>query len=177
MCLFACPRVGGHSNMIITYRALDITVQGPKPPPSRTYSSFPTKCLGDDISLSLPYANESCGKARFSGMCVCLSVHTNGIPFHLYPWYKGPPGACSNLFNLDINVQNPPSWPDIWWILKHVGLASRVVCILLECFLVSLVGVCVRRIFAAMYQETYLIDWNIKQLRWKNFETSSNEVV
>ena len=61
VCLFACPRMGGNSNMIITYKALDLTVQGPNTQ-SRTYSNFPTKCLGDDISSSLPHANEVVGK-------------------------------------------------------------------------------------------------------------------
>ena len=95
--------------MIITYRALDLIVQGPKPPPSRTYSSFPTKCLGDDISLSLPYANEVVGRQGFQA-CVSVYLSTRtGSHFTFTHDTRDPPRACSNLFNLDINVQNPPS--------------------------------------------------------------------
>ena len=46
--------------MIITYKALDLTVHGPNP--SSVLSNFSTKCLGDDISSSLPYANEVVGR-------------------------------------------------------------------------------------------------------------------
>ena len=124
VCLFACPRVGGNSNMIITYKALDLTVKEPNTP-SPTYSNFPTKCRGDDISSSLPYANEVVGRQGFQ-LCVSvyLSTRRGSHLTFTHDARTPPPGhvqTCSTWTSL---YRTPSSWPDIWWIQKHLGLAS-----------------------------------------------------
>ena len=54
----------------------------------------------------------SCRKVMFSVVCICM--FTEGVPSNHYVWCTGLHGSetlqtCSNLFNLDLTVQPPPT--------------------------------------------------------------------
>ena len=60
-------------------------------------------------------------------------------PGHGTSLYRDPPQTCSNLFNLDLNVQGPPPLLDMFKLVHYevCTVGKWLVDILLECFFVT----------------------------------------